>query len=78
MMTQQTDLDQNQPESEAPTWHCERHSDGGALLYTLRQDGWRKGEPVMVNDMMIRIEKDNRSTTDLTPVIDKILATLNG
>lgn len=58
-------------------WH---RADGSmsTLLYTLRQDGWRKGEPVMVNDVMVRIEKSPKSETDLEPIIASILSTLKG
>jgi hypothetical protein len=31
------------------------------LLYTLEQDGWRRGEPVMRNRLMVRVEADVRS-----------------
>lgn len=56
-------------------WH---RSDGSmsTLLYTLRQDGWRKGEPVMFNDVMVRIEKSPKSETDLEPIITCILSAL--
>lgn len=38
---------------------------GTVLLYTLKQDGWRKGEPVMVNDMTARLENANGSNNNL-------------
>lgn len=47
--------------------------DGSILLYTLKQDGWRKGEPVMVNDFTIRIENANGSVNDLTKIADMIM-----
>lgn len=50
----------------------------GNLLYTLRQNGWRKGEPVMVNDLMIQVEAAPGSESDPEPIIATILAALNG
>jgi len=35
------------------------------LLYTLKHDGWRKGEEIMVNDMTVRLENANGSNNDL-------------
>lgn len=43
------------------------------LLYTLKQQGWRKGEPIMVNDKTVRVEFDG----DREPVIAAILAALS-
>lgn len=48
----------------------------GSLIYSLMQDGWRKGQPVMVNDVMIRVEVANRSTTDIEPIIQTIMSAL--
>jgi hypothetical protein len=56
-------------------WHRSDNA-GSILLYTLKQDGWRKGEPVMVNDIMIRIENANGSTNDLAALSDAILSAL--
>lgn len=47
------------------------------LLYSLKQDGWRKGQPIMVNDLMIRIENVNGSTNDLGIVADRITKALD-
>lgn len=49
----------------------------GVLLYTLKQDGWRRGEPQMVNDITIRIENGSRSAHDLRGLADLIQAFLN-
>jgi len=50
--------------------------DGVVLLYTLKQNGWHRGEPVMVNDVMIRIENAPGSSNDLGALADGILKTL--
>lgn len=52
-------------------------SGSSVLLYTLKQIGWRKGQPEMCNDLMIRIENANRSNNDLNPIAERVLATLN-
>jgi hypothetical protein len=57
-------------------WHMVEGSLGSILLYTLRQDGWSKGQPLMVNDVMIRIESANGSQTDVAPIANSILAAL--
>lgn len=49
---------------------------GAVLIYCLKQDGWRKGEPVLVNDVTIRIENANRSNHDLTQIAGTILRAL--
>ena len=61
--------------AELPEWH-RSESEYSILLYTLKQDGWHRGEPAMVNDLMIRIENANGSTNDLGPIADKLLAAL--
>lgn len=55
-----------------PEWHRADNS-GSILLYTLKQNGWRKGEPVMVNDMTIRIENENQSANDLEAIVDRVM-----
>lgn len=57
-------------------WH---RADGveSILLYTLVQDGWRKGDPVMVNDIMVRIEAANGSETPIEPIANRILSALS-
>jgi hypothetical protein len=57
-------------------WHMVEGSLGSILLYTLRQDGWSRGQPLMVNDVMIRIESANGSQTDVAPIANSILAAL--
>lgn len=57
-------------------WYCsagEHHT----LLYTLRQDGWRKGKPVMVNDVTIRIENANGSQTPIEQIVRLIMDAVN-
>lgn len=61
--------------AELPEWH-RYENPWSILLYTLKQDGWRKGEPVMVNDLMIRIENAPGSNHDLGLIADKLLAAL--
>ncbi len=61
-------------------WHMtETHN--GVLIYSLKQDGWKKGEPVMVNDMAIRVELQNNhagnSTANVKDVAARILSALH-
>lgn len=62
----------NTPEAE---WHRD-DNESSILLYTLKQDGWRRGEPLMVNDLTIRIENANGSQNDLRVVAADILKAL--
>lgn len=55
-------------------WH--RAGEECILLYTLKQDGWRRGEPMMVNDITIRIENANGSSNDLATIADVVLSAL--
>jgi len=48
------------------------------LLYSSRQDGWRKGQPVLVNDVTIRIERGRGSSTDIEAVAAHILRAISG
>lgn len=57
-------------------WHRSDGSRGDVLLYTLRENGWRRGQPLMVNDVMVRIEKDHGSTTDIEPIVQRIRSAL--
>lgn len=43
------------------------------LLYSTRQDGWRKGQPVLVNDVTIRIERGRGSSADIEAIAADIL-----
>lgn len=61
--------------TDTPEWHRSENP-WSILLYTLKQDVWRKGEPVMVNDLMIRIENAPGSNHDLGAIADKLLAAL--
>ena len=56
-------------------WH-RADGDKSILLYTLRQDGWRKGEAVMVNDVTVRIEAANGSESPIEPIASAILSAL--
>ena len=64
-----------QVQDVAEGWHVASNS-GSVLIYCLKQDGWRKGEPVMVNDIMIRVENANRSSNELQPIVDAIMRAL--
>lgn len=60
---------------EAVAWNrCD--STNQVMLYTLRQDGWRKGQPVMVNDVMVTVQKANASESDIEPVAATVLSAL--
>lgn len=52
-------------------WHREDYGNS-TLLYTLKQTGWRKGAPVLVNDKTIRIEFDG----DRGPIAACVLSAL--
>jgi hypothetical protein len=56
-------------------WHRE-NDDRSVLLYTLRQNGWRKGKPVLVNDVTLRIERCPGSSADISHIADAIVAAL--
>ena len=56
-------------------WNMDE-SEYGTLIYSLKEDGWRKGEPIMVNDVTIRIENANGSSHDLGPIAARILSAL--
>jgi hypothetical protein len=64
-----------QVQDVAEGWQVASNS-GSVLIYCLKQDGWRKGEPVMVNDIMIRVENANRSSNELQPIVDAIMRAL--
>lgn len=46
------------------------------LIYSLRQDGWTRGKPCLVNDVTIRVEPAYGSTTQIQPIVDAILRAL--
>lgn len=47
------------------------------LVYNLRQDGWRKGQPVMVNDIAVGIEARHLPAETQAAVARLIHAALN-
>jgi len=49
----------------------------GDLIYTLKQDGWRKGDPVMQNDVMIRVEGRKVPPAQLYEIIESVRKHLN-
>jgi hypothetical protein len=56
-------------------WHViNQHRN--TLIYSLHQDGWRHGQPVMVNDVTIHVEAAPNSQTDIGPIVSAILAAL--
>lgn len=61
---------------EDSEWHRSNGSMGDVLLYTLREDGWRRGKPMMVNDVMVRIERANGSKIDIEPIVQRIRSAL--
>jgi len=64
-------------DEELVCWHMEQLShENGFLFYTLRQDGWRRGEPIMVNDVTIRLESTPGSKTNLEPIATCIITAL--
>jgi hypothetical protein len=57
------------------TWYRE---DGASsiLLYTLRQKGWHRGEPVLVNDLTITIQRVQGSEASIEDVADRLMKEL--
>lgn len=71
-------LRQSEPTTTSEQWHRTDARDGDSvLLYTLRQDGWRRREPAMVNDVTVRIERASGSTADIAPIVKGIQAALS-
>nr|WP_313665535.1 hypothetical protein [Brucella intermedia] len=54
-------------DNEAGIWSMDV-GERSILLYSTRQDGWRKGQPVLVNDVTIRIERGRGSSADIEAV----------
>lgn len=67
---------QTQQGVEVKDWHRSDNAYGGVMFYSLREAGWRKGEPVMVNDVTVRIERAPRSDTDIEPIVQRIRSAL--
>lgn len=61
---------------EARQWHRSDRASGDVMLYTLRQDGWRKGDPVMVNDVTILIEAAPGSAANVKQIAAALHAAL--
>ena len=59
-----------------PVWH-RVEGNGATLLYTLRHKGFRRGVPVDVNDLEVRIQASAGSDSDPEPIIQRILAALS-
>jgi len=59
------------PAEAGEEWKREDYGNS-TLLYTLKQKGWSKGEPIMVNDKTVRVEFDG----DREPVITAVLSAL--
>lgn len=60
---------------QSEQWH-RANSDNSVLFYTLRQDGWNKGQPSMVNDIQVHVSLNNGSKHDLNSVADTLFASL--
>lgn len=58
-----------------PVWH-RVDGNGATLLYTLRHKSFRRGVPVEVNDLEVRIQASAGSDSDPKPIIQRILAAL--
>jgi Lar family restriction alleviation protein len=54
----------------------DRPGTGSVLLYTLREEGYRRGEPVTVNDVMINVDRAYGSETDIEPIVQRVLSAL--
>ena len=60
--------------SGAEGWHRGKSDPG--FIYSLCQVGWRKGEPLLVNDVMIRVEVRPGSNMDREALVQTILRAL--
>lgn len=49
----------------------------GNLVYNLHQDGWKKGEPIMVNDVAIQIQATHLSDDEQAKIAGIIKTALN-
>lgn len=47
----------------------EQWNRAGSLLYTLEQVGWRKGEPVEQNRLMVRVDGGPNATPEETDAL---------
>jgi hypothetical protein len=47
------------------------------MVYSLRQDGWRKGQPIMVNDIAVTIEAHHLPADVQAAIARTIQLTLN-
>lgn len=54
-----------------------RKTNDSGLVYCLVQDGWRKGEPVMINEVWVSIDTRNLSDETRRAVADVIVGALN-
>lgn len=58
-------------------WHrADRPGAGSVMLYTLREEGRRRGEPVMINDVMINVDRGTGASTDIEPIVQRIRSAL--
>lgn len=64
-------------DNEADIWSMDV-GERSILLYSTRQDGWRKGRPVLVNDVTIRIERGRGSSADIEAVAADVLRAISG
>lgn len=51
-------------------------SEQSVLFYTLRQDGWIKGQPSMVNDIQVHVSLNIGSKLNISKVADTLFAAL--
>lgn len=69
--------DKQAEEVKGSEWHrADRPGGGSVMLYTLREEGRRRGEPVMTNDVMINIDRGTGSSTDIEPIVQRIRSAL--
>lgn len=61
---------------EGAKWHRD-DGDYSTLIYSLRQDGYRKGEPSMINDVTVRIEKSSKSDANISDIAAQIQQALS-
>ena len=67
----------NKYNSETEFQIAKRDSGSGTLIYNLRQDGYRKGKPNMVNDVTIQINGHNLSLDQYDELEQVIITALN-
>lgn len=49
----------------------------GSLVYALRQQGWKRGEPILVNDFQIAVSAQGRTPDETEALAERIRTLLS-